>query len=115
MFDGGRRAAVAALALAVMLTLAGCDYRDAPQGAPLRALAAEPQTYQGSLVATSGVVRGFDDPEHYWIEDEALNRVELEPLALAREHLGQRVQVVGTFHYDPGQGRWLEVRDFSPL
>lgn len=106
---------IAAPALAVMLLLAGCDYRDAPQGAPLRALAAEPESYQGSLVATSGVVRGFDDPEHYWIEDEALNRVALAPMETARDHLGQRVQVVGTFHYDPGRGRWLEIRAVSPL
>ncbi|MCU5788663.1 hypothetical protein [Alloalcanivorax marinus] len=106
---------IAAPALAAMLLLAGCDYRDAPQGAPLRALAAELESYQGSLVATSGVVRGFDDPEHYWIEDDDLNRVELTPLEEARGHLDQRVQVVGTFHYDPGRGRWLEIRSLGPL
>ncbi|MCC4309063.1 MAG: hypothetical protein ABGX87_14375 [Alcanivorax sp.] len=113
IFDAGRRAA--ALALTVTLSLAGCDYRDAPEGAPLRALAAEPESYQGSLVATSGVVRGFDDPEHYWIEDEALNRVALAPMETARDHLGQRVQVVGTFHYEAGRGRWLEIRSLGPL
>jgi len=104
-----------AAAWVVIGLLAGCDYSDAPQGAPLRALAAEPESYQGSLVATSGVVRGFDEPEHYWIEDEALNRVALAPKETARDHLSQRVQVVGTFHYDPGRGRWLEVRDLQPL
>ncbi len=103
------------LAVALMAPLAGCDYSDAPQGAPLRALAAQPERYQESVVATTGVVRGFDDPEHYWIEDEALNRVELMPLTVARDHLDQRVQVVGEFHYDPGRGRWLEIRALSPL
>lgn len=108
------RAAMTAGALLLVL-LAGCDYSDAPQGAPLRALADKPEDFQKTLVATSGVVRGFNDPEHYWIEDDDLNRVELTPLAEARGHLDQRVQVVGTFHYDPGRGRWLEIRAVSPL
>ncbi|MBL7248982.1 hypothetical protein ACLD02_14740 [Alloalcanivorax sp. C16-2] len=108
------RAAMIMVAL-LLGPLAGCDYSDAPQGAPLRALAAQPEDFQQALVATSGVVRGFDDPEHYWIEDDALNRVELMPLEEARDYLGQRVQVVGTFHYEPGRGRWLEIRGLGPL
>ena len=105
----GNARRIAAPALAVMLLLAGCDYRDAPQGAPLRALAAEPESYQGSLVATSGVVRGFDDPEHYWIEDDDLNRVALKPVENVEAHLGKRVRVTGVFHYQENAGREIEL------
>ena len=73
--------------LAALIGLAGCDYSDAPQAAPLRMLAEQPADYDGELVTTAGTVRHFQDPLHYWIEDDDLNRVALKPVELALIHI----------------------------
>ena len=81
--------------LAALIGLAGCDYSDAPQAAPLRMLA--------------GTVRHFQDPLHYWIEDDDLNRVALKPVENVEAHLGKRVRVTGVFHYQENAGREIEL------
>ena len=71
--------------------------------------------YQGQWVHSSGVVRGFADPEHYWIEDSQLRRVAIEPSAQALPWLGQRVEVFGRFQFHPEQGRLIELDAIRPL
>lgn len=97
------------VSLGVVIGLAGCDYSDAPQAAPLRMLAEQPDNYQGELVTTAGTVRHFQDPLHYWIEDDDLNRVALKPMEKVKPHLGKRVRVTGVFHYQENAGREIEL------
>ena len=96
--------------LAALIGLGGCDYSDAPQAAPLRMLAEQPADYDGELVTTAGTVRHFQDPLHYWIEDDDLNRVALKPVEKVKAHLGKRVRVTGVFHYQENAGREIELQ-----
>ncbi|MCL7931307.1 hypothetical protein [Halomonas llamarensis] len=94
--------------------LAGCS-DPAPREVTLAVLATNGSAHDGNRVATQGRVRSFDDPLHYWIEDEDLNRVEVAPHALVAPHLGERVRVVGGFTYSPETGRKLELKGVEPL
>lgn len=75
----------------------------------LSLLVMQAEQQHGRLLATTGVVRGFNEPEHYWIEDAQLNRVALQPLEKARPWLGEHVRVSGRFLYHQQQGRRLEL------
>lgn len=97
------------VSLGVVIGLAGCDYSDAPQAAPLQMLAEQPADYEGERVTTAGTVRHFQDPLHYWIEDDDLNRVALKPVEKVEPHLGKRVRVTGVFHYQENAGREIEL------
>lgn len=98
----------------LMLAMMGCG-DPAPREAPLQMLVADPGSFDGQRVATQGVVRHFETPLHYWIEDAALNRVELFPREAAAPLLGREVRVVGTFRYAPGAGRSLSLETIRPL
>ncbi|MGM0638673.1 MAG: hypothetical protein ACQET4_10370, partial [Pseudomonadota bacterium] len=78
-------------------------------------LAGNAEAHDGSRVATEGVVRHFDDPLHYWIEDEDLNRVELFPHETIAPHLGERVRVEGQFAFSPEAGRRLTLDSVDVL
>jgi hypothetical protein len=93
----------------LLLVLAGCDYSQAPQAAPLHLLVAELETHENVRVVTGGVVRTFDSPRHYWIEDDALHRVEIHPMHAVADYVGQTVAVTGTFHFAADKGRWIEA------
>ncbi|MCH8499546.1 MAG: glucose-inhibited division protein B [Marinobacter sp.] len=82
-----------------------------PQNATLAELVAHQTQYDNQWVITSGVVRGFEDPEHYWIEDDQLNRVSVEPQALIQARLGEQVQVLGRFLYSPQEGRRITAAE----
>lgn len=101
------------IGLMALLMLAGCDYSDAPQAAPLHLLASEPEQYQDTLVVTTGVVRTFAEPRHYWVEDDDLNRVEIRPMAKIEKRVGERVSVTGTFHFAMDKGRWIEAESVT--
>ncbi|SDL69211.1 hypothetical protein SAMN05192555_106106 [Franzmannia pantelleriensis] len=107
---------VASLMLIVAMTinLSGCGGGD-DREVPLYVLAGEGSAYDGQRVVTQGVVRRFDDPLHYWIEDQDLNRVELFPHDAVVEQLGQRVQVSGTFRLSERGGRRLTVSSLVVL
>lgn len=81
----------------------------------LSMLVMQAQMYDGSAVSTSGVVRGFDDPEHYWLEDNRLNRIALHPKEQAREWLGQRARAKGRFYYQRDEGRQIQLDELLPL
>lgn len=65
--------------------------------------------YDGKRVTTTGVVRSFADPEHYWIEDERLNRVELRPESEAASLVGKTVLITGRFHRSADGVRFIRV------
>ncbi|MDR5897854.1 glucose-inhibited division protein B [Halomonas vilamensis] len=100
----------------ILALLTGCSRSDpAPREVTLAVLATNSSVHDGNRVATQGRVRSFDDPLHYWIEDEDLNRVEVIPHAVVAPHLGERVRVVGDFTYSPETGRRLELEGVEPL
>ena len=75
----------------------------------LEQLAVSAPAFNGELVETEGVVNRFDDPEHYWLEDGAINRVAVTPGSAVRDHLGENLRVVGRFSYHPEEGRKIEI------
>lgn len=104
----------AAVALAVLV--AGCPADDGtPVEVSLAELVAEQQDFDGRTVQTQGIVRTFDDPRHYWIEDDLPNRVELQPDEVAEPHVGQEVRVTGRFSYADDRGRVIEVDEITPI
>ncbi|WP_157933863.1 hypothetical protein [Alloalcanivorax mobilis] len=109
MTDRARAMNPLMMGLFALLVLGGCDYSEAPQAAPLHLLASDPETYQDTLVVTTGVVRTFAEPRHYWVEDKDLNRVEIRPMERVADHVGERVSVTGTFHFAANKGRWIDA------
>lgn len=94
--------------LVLTALLAGCGgERVSP--VTLEQLAASAPAFNGELVETEGVVNRFDDPEHYWLEDDAINRVAVTPGSAVRDHLGESLRVVGRFSYHPEEGRRIEI------
>lgn len=65
--------------------------------------------YNGERVATRGVLRTYETPRHYWIEDENLNRVALEPEDKLPPLVGRKLRVVGKFSYSPSKGRIITI------
>jgi hypothetical protein len=81
----------------------------------LSALKAAQDDYDGRAVIVSGTLRTFDDPEHYWIENTALDRVALEGATDLAGRVGRTVEVRGTFRYDRDEGRRIRVRSLKDL
>lgn len=95
--------------LLVVLLLLGCGDEATISEVPLAVLANNPAAHDEARVATQGVVRHFEDPLHYWIEDEDLHRVEIFPHELIAPHLGKEVRVEGLFHFSTSEGRRLTL------
>lgn len=93
--------------------LAACGGSDSQLS--LATLADYQQGYDGRDVVTEGVVRTFDDPRHYWIEDEDLNRVAIEPDSSVADRVGERVRVQGRFTASADAGRLIQAEAVSPL
>ncbi|MDR5906156.1 hypothetical protein [Franzmannia qiaohouensis] len=96
------------------LAVSGCG-GEGSREVPLYVLAGEGSAYDGERVVTQGVVRRFEDPLHYWVEDQDLNRVELFPHDAVAEHLGEQVRVSGTFRLGERGGRRLTVTRLETL
>lgn len=92
---------------------AGCAQE--PRDTDIASVVALQQDYDGQLVRVEGKVRKFDDPLHYWVEDNELNRIRLTPDEAAADHVDQPVQVTGHFRYDSEEGRRMEVEELRPL
>lgn len=71
--------------------------------------------YSGHLVSTSGVVHFYPYPAHYWIEDAELHRVEVYPDSAVSSRVGERVRVVGRFHYSTDRGRYIKADKVSVI
>ena len=96
--------------------LAGCAAGpDAPSPVTLADLVVEQDRYDGQMVVTEGTVRTYDRPRHYWIEDDAVNRVELVPPEAAADHVGARVRVRGPFTFRDDEGRRITVEQLEIL
>lgn len=78
-------------------------------------LARYAREHDGDRVTTTGVVRSYPKPLHYWIEDSQLNRVEVYPEAAVSSRVGEPVRVVGRFHYSPAKGRSIEVDEVTDI
>ncbi len=96
---------LAAAVCAALLAACGA----ANSGVTLETLVNMQNEYNGERVATRGVVRTFDHPRHYWIEDEKQNSVALQPEDDLPPLVGRRVRVVGKFSYSPTTGRVITV------
>lgn len=98
----------------VLLTFTSCG-GDGPRPTELRLaeLVRFADRYDGEVVVTTGIVRMFNQPEHYWIQDEELNRVRIRPQSAVSEFRGEWIRVVGRFEYDPSTGRVIEARDVT--
>lgn len=99
----------------VAVLLAGCGKEERLAEVPLPVLANNPAAHDERRVATRGVVRRFEDPRHYWIEDEDLHRVELFPHERIATYLGEAVRVEGRFRFSPTEGRRLMLERVERL
>lgn len=91
--------------------LTGCDGKGKVNEVPLAMLAASSANHDDRQVVTRGIVRRFEDPLHYWIEDEDLNRVEIFPHERIAPYLGEAVLVEGHFRFSATEGRRLTLVD----
>lgn len=101
-----------AIVIAVLL-LAGCGGEEPVVGLELELLIEQQDNFLGRLVRISGVVRMHESPRHFWLEDDALNRVGLVPADEAQAWLGEEVEVVGRFGFAADTGRTVQVRNIS--
>jgi hypothetical protein len=96
------------LALLTLTVASACGDGD-PIDVSLARISANASDYHGKLVRLEGTVVGFENPEHYVIEDGQQNRVQLLPNELARPFVGEQATVVGRFTFSDTQGRRLAV------
>lgn len=85
-----------------------------PRELALHVIVMEAQSLDGHLVKTAGVVRRFEDPLHYWIEDGMRNRIGLEGQDL-HLYLEQDVIVLGVFRIQAERGRYIEISQIRGL
>lgn len=99
------------LTLLLTLVVTACGGTDsATTELPLADLVRFQDRYDGDMVATTGMVNMFADPEHYWIEDDQVNRIRIEPHEAVSDLVGERVRVLGRFEYGSEQGRVIHAR-----
>lgn len=102
------------LSVVVVLSLLGaCS--DTTTDVPLARLVEQQAEYDGQTLSTTGIVRTFDEPRHYWIEDDDLNRVAIEPDESVSDYVGERIRVTGDYRADRKTGRILEATQVTVL
>ncbi|GEM_PF-380019 len=109
-----RRRAVRAL-LAASVLMAACSSPDGATSVPLAELVRFAERYDGQRVSTAGKVNTHPDPEHYWIEDDDLNRVEIRRMDRIADRVGETVRVQGEFRYSRQTGRIIEANELTPI
>ena len=98
-----RTRALLVLAAALTMTLSACASEPSgPEAVTLAELVAEQEHYDGTLVVSEGVVRTYDTPRHFWIED-------VEGL------VGHEIRVVGRFSFQDDRGRVITIEDLEVL
>ena len=97
--------------LVLTLAVVACNDTE-PTATELRLadLAQFQDRYDDELVATTGTVNRFAEPEHYWIEDDAFNRIRVVPQPAVSDLVGKRVRVTGRFEYDSDTGRVIDAQ-----
>jgi hypothetical protein len=103
------------LILLTMLAVACGDAESTATDLRLADLVRFQDRYDGETVAITGVVHSFSDPEHYWVEDDRVNRVRIEPHAAVSDLVGEHVRVIGRFEYASGKGRVIHARNVEVL
>lgn len=101
-------ATMAGVLIAVLLV--GCAREESVVGLELELLVEQQDTFLGRLVRTSGTVRMHDSPRHFWLEDDARNRVGLVPAQSVEAWLGEEVEIVGRFGFAADTGRTIQVQ-----
>jgi len=96
------------LLVLTLVALTACSGREAVE-VTLDQLVAQQAAYDGRTVVAVGTLHSHPDPEHYWIEDDGYNRVELAWGDDLAPYLGRRLAVRGLFQYDPTEGRRIDV------
>lgn len=86
-----------------------------PTETSLSALAAASKDFSKRHVLVTGTLRTFNDPRHYWIEDDRLNRVAITPSEELLSMVGETISVRGTFYYDQDEGRRIKVKELTRL
>ncbi|MCH8533213.1 MAG: glucose-inhibited division protein B [Saccharospirillum sp.] len=104
-------------AVVALAVLAACS--ETTKEIPLATLVAQQAEYNGQTLSATGIVRTFEEPRHYWIEDDDLNRVAIEPDEAVSNYVGERVRVTGNYRADRETGRILMateviVLDYEP-
>lgn len=94
--------------IAALLSLLACT-GDSAADVTLAQLAAQQNDYAGRQVVVSGTLRSHPEPLHYWIEDDAYHRVELDSPVDLKGREGEQLTVRGRFRYQPDQGRAITV------
>ncbi|WP_301583843.1 hypothetical protein [Halomonas alkaliantarctica] len=103
-----KRIGLMAVTLLLVTLITGCRGQ-LTVTVPLTILANNPTAFDDNQIVTHGVVRHFNDPLHYWIEDEHLNRVEVFPHQQIAPFLGDVVEVEGRFQFSSHEGRRLTL------
>lgn len=105
-----------AVALALTLSLGGCSSESNDASAvTLAQLVRFAERYDGQRVTVSGTVQSHPDPEHYWIEDDDLNRVAIQPARVVEGRVGESIRVRGAFRYSRDTGRIIQSEQVTPL
>lgn len=86
-----------------------------PRVVTLAELVADQDAYDDSTVIVEGTVRTYDQPRHFWIEDEDQHRVELFPHELVEDLVGHRLRVTGHFTFVDDRGRGIDVEELDVL
>ncbi len=108
-----RSTVISALAAVALLGIGGCQPE--PVAVTLEELADAQDVYDGQNVIAEGLVQTFDDPRHFWIEDPQQHRVELLPMSLVEDFVGQRLRVTGTFTFRDDEGRRIQISELHLL
>lgn len=108
-----RHSTLVVLALVALALLGACS--KPTTDIPLATLVEQQAEYNGQTLTTTGIVRTFAVPRHYWIEDPDLNRVAIEPDEAVSNLVGERVRVTGHYRADRVTGRVLEATDVTLL
>ena len=98
-----------------LILLAGCGGEPTPTQLELVDLARFSEQYDGERVSTTGHVRSHPDPEHYWLEDDNLNRVAVHPDSAVKSLVGERVRIVGRFRFSREKGRAIAADNVEVL
>lgn len=98
-----------------LLTVLMAACAQEPRDTDIASVVALQQDHDGQRIRVEGRVRSFEEPLHYWVEDEELNRIQLLPEEAASDYVDTEVRVSGRFHYDTGEGRRLEVEEIESL
>jgi len=97
----------------LVILLAGCS--GAAEEVSLDFLVQHSDSYKGRTLVVEGQVRGIDEPEHYWLEDDSYNRVGLSPDQQVKGYRDQTVRVTGRFQASSDKGRRIRVKQIEAL